>query len=58
MSSFSLRSIPKKAADIWITLDIRDPRKVEIAAIRLRLAGEGILQIIVAFCTVQTLCHL
>jgi len=58
MSSFGLRSISKKAADIWITLDIRDPREVEIAAIRLRLAGEGMLQIVVAFCAVQTLCLL
>lgn len=49
---------PKKAADIGITLDIRHPREVEIAAVRLRLAGEGILQIVVAFCAVQTLCRL
>jgi hypothetical protein len=50
VAGFSFRRVAEKTAHIGIALDIRNPRKIEITSIRLRLAREGILQVFVTLC--------
>jgi len=57
MAGLGFRGIAEQTADVGISLDIGAPRKVEIAPVRLRLAPERLLQVLVRLRTLQCLRH-
>ena len=53
VARLGLGGVAEEAADLGIALDVGAAREVEIAAVRLRLAGEGVLQVLVGLGSVQ-----
>src|SRR5881409_1955829 len=52
-----LRGVAEESAHVRIALDVRAAREVEVAAVRLRLAGECRLQVVVRLAALESLCH-
>src|SRR5882672_9393838 len=58
MARLRIRGVLEKPRDVREAFDIRDAREVEVAAIRLRLARERLLQVVQALAPFQALtCH-
>src|SRR5262245_66059793 len=47
VAGLRLGRVAEEAADVGVALDVRLAREVEVAAVRLRFAGEGLLQVLV-----------
>jgi hypothetical protein len=48
-----LRRVAEEAADLRVALDVRRAREVEVAAVGLALAGEGVLQVLVRLASLE-----
>ena len=48
VTGFGLRGVAEEAADVGVALDVGPAREVEVPAVRLRLARERVLQIVVS----------
>ena len=46
VTRFTFGGVAEKARDVGLTLDVRLLREVEVAAVRLRLARERVLQVL------------
>src|SRR5256884_789214 len=57
VAGLGLRGVAEEPAHVRIALDVRAAREVEVAAVRLRLAGERRLQVVVCLAALQSLCH-
>jgi hypothetical protein len=58
MARLRVGGVLEQAGDIREALDVGHPREVKVAPIGLRLAREGLLQVLVALAALQTLpCH-
>ena len=58
VSGLRIGGVLEQAGDVRKSLDVRDAREVEVATIRLRFAGERILQVVEALGALEVLpCH-
>src|SRR2546428_3802102 len=57
VARLGLRGVAEEPAHVGIALDVRAAREVEVAAVRLRLAGERVLQIAVCLAALQYFRH-
>ena len=58
VAGLGVRGVLEEARDVREALDVRDAREVEVAAVRLRLAREGVLQVVHALAALERLaCH-
>src|SRR5581483_5676157 len=57
VARLGFRGVAEEPADVGIALDVRPARKVEVAPIRLRLAGERVLQVVVRLRPLDRLRH-
>src|SRR6184192_1453189 len=57
VAGLGLRGVAEEPAHVRIALDVRAAREVEVAAVRLRLASERRLQVVVCFAALECLCH-
>ena len=53
VAGLGLRGVAEQAADVGIALDVGLPREVQVAAVRLRLAREGILEVVVGLAALE-----
>src|SRR5712691_6383494 len=58
MARLRLGRVPEEAADVRVALDVGAPGKIEVATVRLRLAGERVLQVVVRLRAFDRLRHL
>ena len=57
MAGLALGGVAEQAGDVRLTLDVGDLGEVEVAAVRLRLAGERLLQVRVRLGSLEALLH-
>ena len=57
MTGLRLGSVAKQAAYIGITFNVSDPCEIKVTSVRLRLALEGVFQILVTLRAGETFCH-
>jgi hypothetical protein len=57
VAGLALRGLAEVACDLGVALDVGDLREVEVAPVRLRLAREGVLQVVVSLRALQFLGH-
>src|SRR5438132_13374004 len=57
VAGLGLRGVAEEPAHVGIALDVRAAREVEVAAVRLRLAGERVLQVAVCLTALQSFRH-
>src|SRR6059036_1882516 len=57
VAGLGLRGVAEEPAHVGIALDVRAAREVEVAAVRLRLAGERVLQVTVCLAALQSFRH-
>jgi hypothetical protein len=53
VAGLALRGLAEVAGDLGIALDVRDLREVEVAAVRLGLAREGVLEILLGLAALE-----
>ena len=57
VAGLAVGGLAEVAGDLGVALDVGDLREVEVAAVRLRLAGERVLQVLVRLRALQVLGH-
>jgi len=53
MTGLAFRGVAEQTGDVGLALDVGDLGEIEVAAVRLRLAGEGILEIRVRLASLE-----
>jgi hypothetical protein len=57
VAGFTIRGVTEEAGYVRISFDVGLLREVQITTVRLRLAGEGVFQILMGFGSIK-LCHI